>query len=111
MLRRKRDLQKELDDDAAQLRARIEERQQKIKQGNKDEGLTQEQKEALLSNLSKQLESLDSAYIVEQQRQQLLMKQRMSNRKDRMLKAKKLKEQTKRQWTYATTTNMWGPRM
>lgn len=97
MLRRKRDLQKELDDDAAQLRARIEERQQKIKQGNKDEGLTQEQKEALLSNLSKQLESLDSAYIVEQQRQQLLMKQRMSNRKDRMLKAKKLKEQLERQ--------------
>ena len=65
MLRRKREQQKELDDDAAQLRARIEERQQKLKQGNKDEGLTKEQKEALLSNLSKQLESLDSAYIVE----------------------------------------------
>jgi len=31
MLRRKRDQQKELDEDAANLRARIEERQEKIK--------------------------------------------------------------------------------
>ena len=97
MLRRKREQQKELDDDAAQLRARIEERQQKLKQGNKDEGLTKEQKEALLSNLSKQLESLDSAYIVESQRQQLLMKQRLANRKEKMEKARKLKEQLERQ--------------
>ena len=55
-----------MDDEATHLRARIEERQQKIKEGNKDEGLTAEQQEALLKNLSKQLESLDSAYIVEQ---------------------------------------------
>ena len=68
MLRRKKEQQKELDDNAANLRARIQERQEKIKQTNKDEGLTQEQQEALLKNLSKQLESLDSAYSVEQQR-------------------------------------------
>ena len=55
-----------MDDETAHLRARIEERQEKIKQGNKDEGLTAEQQEALLKNLSKQLESLDSAYVVEQ---------------------------------------------
>merc|ERR1712048_23999 len=69
MLRRKKEQQKELDEEAANLRARIEVRQEKIKQTTKDEGLTQEQQEALLKNLSKQLESLDSAYLVEQQRQ------------------------------------------
>ena len=86
-----------MDDETAHLRARIEERQEKIKQGNKDEGLTAEQQEALLKNLSKQLESLDSAYIVEQQRQQLIMKQKMMARKDKMEKAQKLKEQLDRQ--------------
>ena len=40
MLRRKKEQQKELDDNAANLRARIQERQEKIKQTNKDEGLT-----------------------------------------------------------------------
>lgn len=69
MLRRKKQLQQELDEDAANLRARIEERQEKIKQGNKDEGLTEAQKDALLKNISNQLQSLDSAYNVEQQRQ------------------------------------------
>lgn len=42
MLRHKKEQQKELDEDAAALRARIEERQEKIKNSNKDEGLTQE---------------------------------------------------------------------
>jgi len=66
MLRRKRENQQQMEDETANLKARIEERQEKIKLGSKDEGLTAEQQEALLKNLSKQLESLDSAYIVEQ---------------------------------------------
>lgn len=74
MLKRKKELKKEFDNEAAQLRERIEKQQEKIKQSNKDEGLTQEQQEALLKNLKAQLESLDSAYNVEQQRQQLMMK-------------------------------------
>lgn len=44
-------MQKELDTDAANLRQRIEERQEKIKQSNKDEGLTKEQQESLLKNI------------------------------------------------------------
>ena len=69
MLRRKRELQAQLDEDATNLRARIEERQEKIKYSNKDSEMTKEQQAALLNNLSKQLESLESAYTVEQQRQ------------------------------------------
>lgn len=97
LLRRKRDQQKEMDEDAAALRARIEERQEKIKQGNKDEGLTHEQQEALLKNLQKQLESLDSAYGLEQQRQNLMMKQKLALRKEKMDKARSLKEKLERQ--------------
>ena len=69
MLRRKRELQAQLDEDATNLRALIEERQEKIKSSNKDSEMTKEQQAALLNNLSKQLESLESAYTVEQQRQ------------------------------------------
>lgn len=42
MLRRKKDQQKELEQDAANLRARIEERQDKLKHQTKDEEMTQE---------------------------------------------------------------------
>lgn len=65
MLRRKRELQAQLDEDAADLRARIEDRQEKMKASNKDSAMTKEQQAALLNNLSKQLESLESAYTVE----------------------------------------------
>lgn len=58
-------MQSGMDEDAANLRARIEERQDKLKNSNKDEGMTAEQQEALLKNLNKQLASLDSAYSVE----------------------------------------------
>lgn len=53
MLRRKRELQSQLDEDATNLRARIEERQEKLKAGNKDEEMSKEQQAALLNNLSK----------------------------------------------------------
>lgn len=95
-----------MDEDAANLRARIEERQQKIKQGNKDEGLTEAQKEALLKNISKQLQALDSSYNVEKQRQQLAMKQRLAGRKDMAEKARKLKEEIERKEASAATKNM-----
>lgn len=55
----------QLDEDAANLRARIQERADKLKAGNKDEEMTKEQQASLLNNLSKQLESIDNAWIVE----------------------------------------------
>jgi hypothetical protein len=42
--------------------------------------MTKEQQAALLNNLTKQLESLDSAYIVEQKRQHLAMKHKLASR-------------------------------
>lgn len=97
LLRRKREMQSGMDEDAANLRARIEERQDKLKNSNKDEGMTAEQQEALLKNLNKQLASLDSAYSVEQQRQRLFMKQKLAIRKEKMEKARALKDKLERQ--------------
>ena len=71
--------------------------------GNKDEGLTEAQKEALLKNISKQLQALDSSYNVEKQRQQLAMKQRLAGRKDMAEKARKLKEEIERKEASAAT--------
>lgn len=88
------------------MRARIEERQEKLKAGNKDEEMSKEQQAALLNNLSKQLESLESAYTVEQQRQQLLMKQKLNQRKVKMEKARKLKDQLDRSEAAAASKDM-----
>lgn len=88
------------------MRARIEERQEKLKAGNKDEEMSKEQQAALLNNLSKQLESLESAYTVEQQRQQLLMKQKLNQRKEKMEKARKLKDQLERSEAAAASKDM-----
>ena len=54
--------------------------------------MTQEQQEALLKNLESQLKSLDSAYNVEQQRQILLMKQKLALRKEKVDRAQKLRD-------------------
>jgi len=40
------------------------------------DGLSKEEQEKLLKNYSNQLEALDSAYIVEQRRQQIMMRQK-----------------------------------
>lgn len=77
-----------------------------MKAGNKDEEMSKEQQAALLNNLSKQLESLESAYTVEQQRQQLLMKQKLNQRKGKMEKARKLKDQLDRSEAAAASKDM-----
>ena len=97
MLRRKREQQKEFDEEQAKVMARIEERREKIKQGNKDEGITEAQKEELMKNLSKQLESLTNAYDVEKRRQALAMNQKLAARKEKIVKANKLKQQLEKQ--------------
>lgn len=68
--------------------------------------MTQEQQEALLKNLKSQLESLDSAYTVEQQRQQFIMKQKLAQRKDKVERAQKLRDQLKLQEEKEATANI-----
>lgn len=106
MLKWKKEQQMQLDEDAANLRARIQERADKLKAGNKDEEMTKEQQASLLNNLSKQLESIDNAWIVEQQRQQLVLKAKMALKKDKNARARKLKEQLEQQEASQATKNM-----
>jgi len=42
-----------MEEDAANLRTRIQERQEKLKAGNKEEEMSKDQQAALLNNLSK----------------------------------------------------------
>jgi len=88
------------------LRARIQERQDKLKAGNKDEEMTREQQAALLNNLSKRYESMDNAWVVEQQRQQLLLKKELAKRKEKMEKARQLKEKLEKQEELSASKNM-----
>ena len=80
-----------MEEDAAQLRSRIQEHQDKLKAGNKDQEMTKEQQALLINNLERQLASLDNAWIVEQQRQQLVLKNKIAQRKEHLEKAKKLR--------------------
>ena len=88
------------------MRARIQERQDKLKAGNKDEEMTREQQAALLNNLSKRYESMDNAWVVEQQRQQLLLKKELAKRKEKMEKARQLKEKLEKQEELSASKNM-----
>lgn len=58
-----------------------------------DEGLTKEEQEAMIKNYQTQLEMLDSAYTAEQRRQQLIMRAKLENRKNRMIKVQQLKKE------------------
>lgn len=53
--------------------------------------MTQQEQDALLRNYQEQLSQLDSAYVAEQRRQQLIMKTKQDNRKQRLVKVQQLK--------------------
>lgn len=55
--------------------------------------MTQEEQERMLKNYQEQLSQLDSAYITEQRRQQLIMKTKLENRQKRMTKVHQLKQE------------------
>lgn len=82
-----------MDNEQSSLLARIQERKEKLKKANIVEGMTKEEQDRMLKNYESQLQQLDSAYIAEQRRQQLMMKQKQELRRARIAKVNKLKEQ------------------
>ena len=80
MIRRKREENQAIELEELAIRKRIVERQTKVRQNNQIATMTAEEQEAMLKNYQAQLEQLDSAYVAEQRRQQLQMKQKMDMR-------------------------------
>lgn len=93
MMRRKRDDAIEAANQELAISKRIRERQDKLKKNNKVDGMTAEEQEKMLKNYENQLEQLDSAYVAEQRRQQLLMKSKMEMRQKRIIKVQQLKNE------------------
>jgi hypothetical protein len=58
----------------------------RLKKNAVQQGMTQEEQDAMLKNYQEQLSQLDSAYAAEQRRQQLIMKTKQENRKKRLIK-------------------------
>lgn len=90
MLRRKREEKAEIVEEVDSLQKKIEERKDKLKKQNEVQGMTKEEQDVMLKNLEFQLESLDNAYFNEQRRQELVLKQRMEQRKAKQEKMKVL---------------------
>lgn len=65
-----------MSEQAEALKQKLMERKERMKARPRDEGLTDEQKAALLNDYKAQLEQLDSAFDAERARQRLFMTQR-----------------------------------
>jgi hypothetical protein len=76
MLSRQQKEKSEMSEQAEALKQKLMERKEKLKMRPRDEGLTDEQKAALLNDYKAQLEQLDSAFDAERARQRLFMTQR-----------------------------------
>jgi len=97
MMRRKRQDNIDAADEELAIRKRIGERQDKLKKNSAIAGMTQEEQEKMIKNYESQLQQLDSAYVAEQRRQQLIMKQKMDMRQKRLVKVQQLKMELERQ--------------
>jgi hypothetical protein len=97
LIRRKR--QENLDNQSEELaiRKRMSERTDRLRKNNAVAGMTQEEQEAMLKNYQEQLTQLDSAYVAEQRRQQLIMKSKMEMRQKRLVKVQQLKTELDKQ--------------
>lgn len=60
----------------------------------------------LINNLERQLASLDNAWIVEQQRQQLVLKNKIAQRREHLEKAKKLRATIEQKEAAQASKNM-----
>ena len=74
MIRRKKQQQRELEDQALSITRRMQERREKLKKAQVVKGMSKEEQEMMLRNYQEQLDQLDSAYAAEQRRQQLIMR-------------------------------------
>jgi hypothetical protein len=97
MMRRKRQEQTDAADEELAIRKRIGERQDRLKKNNAVATMTAEEQEAMVKNYQLQLEQLDSAYVAEQRRQQLIMKNKMEMRQKRLIKVQQLKKELDKQ--------------
>jgi hypothetical protein len=73
-MRRRKEAANDLSTQEFSILKRIRERQEKYRKNQKVDGMTAEEQERMIKNYENQLEQLDSAYVAEQRRQQLLMK-------------------------------------
>jgi hypothetical protein len=73
-MRRRKEAANDLSTQEFSILKRIRERQEKYRKNQKVDGMTAEEQERMIKNYQNQLEQLDSAYVAEQRRQQLLMK-------------------------------------
>lgn len=92
MIARKREEQKSIEDKTASVREKLKERKDRLKKGGMGVGLTKEEQQQLLNRYKNQLEQLDSAYIAEQKRQALMMKQRQEMKHQRQQKLLAMQE-------------------
>lgn len=92
MIRRKGIERAELANQMLSLKNRIEERKQRLSKTSQMQGLSKEQQEAMLRNYHEQLKQLDSAYLVEQRRQRLMMYQQKELRRRRAEKLAAIQE-------------------
>jgi len=76
MLSRQQKEKSEMSEQAEALKQKLMERKERLKMRPREEGLTDEQKAALLNDYKAQLEQLDSAFDAERARQRLFMTQR-----------------------------------
>lgn len=74
LMRRRKEAASDFSAQEFSILKRIRERQDKYRKNQKVDGMTAEEQERMIKNYENQLEQLDSAYVAEQRRQQLLMK-------------------------------------
>lgn len=93
LMRRKRQENLDNQNEELAIRKRMEERTDRLRKNNAVAGMTAEEQEAMLKNYQEQLNQLDSAYVAEQRRQQLIMKNKMEMRQKRLVKVQQLKQE------------------
>jgi hypothetical protein len=91
MLSRQQKEKIEMADQTESLKQKLNERKERMKMRPRDEGLTDEQKEALMNDYKLQLEQLDSAFDAERARQRLYMSQKARAREQGLVKKREAK--------------------
>lgn len=91
MLQRQQKEKSEISEQAEALKQKLNERKERMKMRPRDEGLTDEQKAALMNDYKLQLEQLDSAFDAERARQALYMSQKARAREQGLQKKRDAK--------------------
>lgn len=92
MLRRKKEIQKEKEEQTADIMKAIEERKEKLKETKQVEQMSEADKAAILTNLGKAYDAIDAARMMEMNRQTLNMRKRLDQRKRKMREMETIKK-------------------